>query len=281
MAANVTDIQPQPLPPQRRLAFGGVAALYDAARPPFPQAAIETLIVAARLGAGARVLEVGAGTGKATAPLAARGLSITALEPSAEMAALARRNCARWPAVRVIETEFERFEPPAPYAAVICANAWHWIDHETRHRRAHEALAPGGALAALWLFPDWSRCELREPLAEAYRTTVPELAPEFPMHPASVPTRLAGDWHAETLAAGAQARMGAPLFVDPEVVTVPSSLTLTADRYADLLCTHQDHILLPAEQRAALLERVTAAIVHAGGTIALPTITYACVARRG
>ncbi|MGH2858993.1 MAG: class I SAM-dependent methyltransferase [Solirubrobacteraceae bacterium] len=252
------------------MAFGSVAALYDEARPPFPDAALDALMAGAGLTSGSHVLEVGAGTGKATAALAARGLTITALEPSAEMAALARHNCDGWP-VEVLETEFEHFSGPAPYAAVICANAWHWIDHATRYRHAHDALAPGGSLAALWLFPDWSRCALREPLAEVYRVTVPELAPEFPMHPRSEPTRLAGDWRVETL--------GNDLFVAPQTVTIASELVLSAEAYIDLLCTHQDHILLGTERREALLTGV-AATIDRTGAIALPTITYACVARR-
>jgi hypothetical protein len=30
---------------------------------------------------------------------------------------------------------------------IACAMAWHWLDGDTRCRRAHEALAPDGTLA--------------------------------------------------------------------------------------------------------------------------------------
>ncbi len=85
---------------QRRLAFGRVAELYDEERPSYPAAAIDDVLDFARIEPPATVLEVGAGTGKATRLLAERGFAVIALEPSAAMAQLARRNCASHPAVR-------------------------------------------------------------------------------------------------------------------------------------------------------------------------------------
>jgi hypothetical protein len=52
----------------RRLALGEVAGLYDRARPGYPAALIDDLVNWAQ--PGARALEVGAGTGKATRLLA-------------------------------------------------------------------------------------------------------------------------------------------------------------------------------------------------------------------
>jgi SAM-dependent methyltransferase len=90
---------------ERRLSFGEVAELYDRARPSYPEALVEDLIELA--GAGT-ALEVGAGTGKATVLFGQRGVSVLALEPSAEMAAVARRRCARFPEVSIQQVEFER-----------------------------------------------------------------------------------------------------------------------------------------------------------------------------
>jgi len=58
-----------------------VAELYDRARPSYPTPVIAAMINALRVRRGDRILEVGAGTGKATAPAAARGLRVVALEP--------------------------------------------------------------------------------------------------------------------------------------------------------------------------------------------------------
>src|ERR1700712_1812259 len=66
---------------EQRLAFGSVAELYDRARPSYPPGAIDDVVAHAGLQTGDTVLEVGAGTGKATVLLAQRGLGVLALEP--------------------------------------------------------------------------------------------------------------------------------------------------------------------------------------------------------
>jgi SAM-dependent methyltransferase len=255
---------------EQRLAFGSVAELYHRARPSYPAAAIDDVLAHGRLVPGDRVLEVGAGTGKATVLLAERGLRVLALEPSASMAAIARGTC---PEAEVVEAEFERWEAAVGFPALVSVQAWHWIDPAVRYQHAHAALQPGGSLAAIWTFPDWSACDLRDGLAEAYARAAPQLAADFPMHPASRPTRLAGDWHGEIEACGR--------FIDPRVTVHAWSQPYTATAYAELLATHQDHILLAAGERARLLSEIAAVIEDAsGGVLTMPFATRVCVARR-
>jgi SAM-dependent methyltransferase len=258
---------------EQRLAFGAVAELYDRARPSYPAAAIDDVITRAGLQRGDTVLEVGAGTGKATVLLAARGLDVVALEPSVAMAAVARANCRGLAGVRVVESELEQWEPTERFPALVSVQAWHWVAPDVRYERAHAALVADGTLAAVWTFPDWARCGLRDALCDAYRLTAPQLAPDFPMHPASEPTRLAGDWPAEI---GASTQFG-----DPQVTTHPWSQPYTSAEYVDLVQTHQDHILLPAEERRSLLAAIAAAIEGAGGgTLTMPFVTRVCLATR-
>lgn len=61
---------------------------------------------------GAPVLEVGAGTGKATLALAERGLAVTCLEPDPRMAAVLRSNAAeRAGLLRPCDTRRVRIRP--------------------------------------------------------------------------------------------------------------------------------------------------------------------------
>jgi SAM-dependent methyltransferase len=256
----------------QRLAFGRVAELYDRARPSYPAAAIDALLEYGGLAAGARIVEVGAGTGKATELLAARGLHVTAVEPSAEMAALARVKLADWPGVTIVGSTFEAWEPREPYSAVVSVQAWHWVAGDVRYVKAHAALAPGATLAAIWALPDWERCPARGSLSRAYRTAGVDLPADFPMHPDSEPTRLAGDWAAEIAASAG--------FGEDEIRTFPWPQSYTSAAYVDLLQTHQDHILLADRDRAVLLEAIRRAIDDAGGTLKLPLVTYVCLARR-
>jgi SAM-dependent methyltransferase len=257
---------------EQRLAFGRVAELYDRVRPSYPEAVVDAVMDFAALTAPARILEVGAGTGKATVLFAGRGLRLLALEPSRAMAEVARTNCANYPDVEIIESDFELWAADERFPAVISAAAWHWVAPEVRYLKAHRVLLPGGTLAAIWTFPDWESCELTSPLSDAYATAAPTLVPDFPMHPDSQPTSLAGDWMAETTAAG--------LFTDSSVKTFRWAREYSSVEYASLLQTHQDHILLKDGQRAELLAAITDAIDAHTGIIALPLATRVCLARR-
>jgi SAM-dependent methyltransferase len=133
-----------------RETFDEAAELYDRARPGYPPAVFDDLAALAGLGPGARVLEIGAGTGKATVPLAERGYAVVAVEIGARLAAVARRNLAGFPAARVVVSSFEDWPLPAePFDAVVAATAFAWIDPAARVTKAAAALRPRGALATI------------------------------------------------------------------------------------------------------------------------------------
>jgi SAM-dependent methyltransferase len=104
----------------------------------------------AGIGPGSRVLEIGPGTGQATVTLAERGYRVVAVELGAALAAVARRNLARFPAVEVVTAAFEDWPlPREPFDMVLAATAFHWIDPAVRVAKAADALRPVGALATV------------------------------------------------------------------------------------------------------------------------------------
>jgi ubiquinone/menaquinone biosynthesis C-methylase UbiE len=82
------------------LTFNNVAATYDAQRSGYPEALFDDLLEMARLEPGHRVLEVGCGTGLATAGFAARGLHVVAIDPGAALLDVARPKLNKFPNVR-------------------------------------------------------------------------------------------------------------------------------------------------------------------------------------
>ena len=66
--------------------FDLAAELYQDARPDYPEVLFDRLLQLTEMRPGDRVLEVGAGPGKATLPLLRRGLRVTAIEPGAALA---------------------------------------------------------------------------------------------------------------------------------------------------------------------------------------------------
>lgn len=148
----------QPATPPRHAtlarAFDAVAAQYAAARPGYPPAlfdAIEEL--AGQPLAGARVLDVGAGTGIATKLLAERGARLTAVEPGAAMATELRTAHPAIPLVRALGDALP-FRDDAGFDLVGYAQAWHWTDPARSVPEALRVLRPGGALALWWNIPD-------------------------------------------------------------------------------------------------------------------------------
>ena len=65
---------------RRSRAFDQIARLYDVARPGYPRQLFADVVALADLAATAQVLEVGAGTGKATLPLAEQRFFACGLE---------------------------------------------------------------------------------------------------------------------------------------------------------------------------------------------------------
>ena len=79
-----------------RTTFDEDAELYDKARPHYPQQLFDDLVHLASLKPGARLLEIGCGTGRATVPLARIGFGILGVELGENLAAIARRNSRRF-----------------------------------------------------------------------------------------------------------------------------------------------------------------------------------------
>ncbi|CAM5622344.1 class I SAM-dependent methyltransferase [Streptomyces griseomycini] len=133
----------------RAHSFNAAAAQYAANRPSYPPAlfdAIEELT--GRPLAGSRVVDVGAGTGMATARLHARGADVIAVEPGDGMAAEFRRALPDVPVVRGDGNAL----PLADHCADLLtyAQAWHWTDPARAVPEAIRVLRPGGALALWW-----------------------------------------------------------------------------------------------------------------------------------
>ena len=253
---------------RRRLSFGSVADLYERSRPSYPEALVDGVLKFAGAGESDRAVEVGAGTGKATALFAARGLDVVAIEPSPEMAAVARRNFAGYANVTIEQIEFERWRPPGhDFRLVFSGQAWHWISPERRYVAARAALEEGGALAAFWNRPDWSACDLRDELAAVYRRHGSEA--DDPMNPAE---ELEDGFWSEEIA-------GAPGFDGAEVRRYPWHRDYTTDEYLALLGTHSACLILDPRNRERLLTDIGSTIDGHGGSFRMMYVTVLGLAR--
>lgn len=135
---------PRPTRAQRASSFGAGAGQYRAVRPSYPDAAIDWM-----LPAGARhVLDLAAGTGKLTERLVARGLHVTAVEPSGGMRAQLQDAV---PKAHVLPGSAEHIPlVDGSVDAVLVAQAWHWFDVQVAVPEIARVLRPGGRLGVVW-----------------------------------------------------------------------------------------------------------------------------------
>jgi len=125
--------------------FEQMASGYAGARPPYPSLIFDVLRDEHVIGAGVRVLEVGAGAGLATRELVAAGCEVVAVEPGHDLAALLRQVV---PGTSVIVDRLEDVSlPDGSFDSVVAATALHWVDLSIGLPRLHAALRPGGSLA--------------------------------------------------------------------------------------------------------------------------------------
>jgi SAM-dependent methyltransferase len=148
--------------------FDQAAEVYERSRPEYPEEAIEWL-----LPPGAEtVLDLGAGTGKLTRALTARGLSVFAVDPSPKMLEQLRNAV---PGAIVHQGTAEDIPlGSASVDAVLVAQAWHWVDQDVALRSVARVLRPGGTLGLVWNYRD-DRVPWVERLTEAMHPATGEL----------------------------------------------------------------------------------------------------------
>jgi SAM-dependent methyltransferase len=230
-----------------RQTFDGVAADYDKARPAYPDELFDDLVKLAGLQPDAHLLEVGSGTGKATAPLARRGFRITCLELGEQLAAVARRNLAGFPEVTVITASFDEWQSPTGevFDLVFAATAWHWLDPDIRYVRASELLRPGGHLAfwsATHAFPDGGDPFFHE-IQQVYDDIGEGQAGEATPRPGELP-----DDREDIEASG--------LFDDVQVRQYDWETRHDAESYIALLDTFSGHLEMAPWQRQRLYAEI-------------------------
>ena len=127
-------------------AFDGAAAaaLYDAARPGYPAEAIEWALP----GLARVILDLGAGTGKLTAALAAPGRRIIAVDPAGAM--LDRLREAHPQAETRIGTAERTGLAASIVDAVVVGAAFHWFSRPAADAEIARVLRPAGPAALLW-----------------------------------------------------------------------------------------------------------------------------------
>jgi ubiquinone/menaquinone biosynthesis C-methylase UbiE len=255
---------------RRQYVFNEVAALYDEMRPGYAPAILDAAVARTGLPPGGRILEIGCGTGQITAPLAARGYSILALEPGDTMAALAARNCRDYPQVAILPSSFEAWPPDGQtFDMVVSAQAFHWIAPDAGCAKAASVLKPGGAIALFWhldVSQDTAFWLATQPIYDAY------------FHPPEGHTTMMSLGERTALYAEAIGRCEA--FEPVQEVRHAWEVTYRDGAYMKLLHTFSDHRTLPEPDKTHFFRAIEDAVHRFGGVVHRRYETLLLVARR-
>ena len=136
-------------------------------RPDYPDALFER--IAQRIPSGAKVLDIGCGTGELAIPLANMGFQVEGIDPSMAMIERAKAACAK---VNWFNCYTEDFDFASRYDLIVAANSLHWMNWSVVFPRFKQALAENGTLAIVTggdLF-DYPGAEQVIELIKAYST---------------------------------------------------------------------------------------------------------------
>jgi len=248
----------------RRKKLDEIAEHYDRFRPGYSDAITEDIVLLAGLPVRGRILEMGCGSGHATALFAPRGYSITALEPGAGMASIARRRFESFSNVRVIETTFEAWDPgPERFDLVLAASAIHFIEPEHRFAKPAHLLRPEGAFVVMWHDREPGTSELHRRVEEAYALHAPSF--EFPNDMQGMPLE--------------DSLVESGLYRSVSTRRYQWSREYREEEFLDYLDSYSTHRLLPPAERSALYGAIGNAIRDSGGSIVQGFTTRLWVAR--
>jgi SAM-dependent methyltransferase len=247
--------------------FDGVASLYDACRPTYPEELIDALISLTGIQTDSKILEIGSGTGKATLLFARHGFSILCIEPGGNLVSVAVQALRNYPRVEFETVAFEQWhEHPGEFDLVLSAQAFHWIPKAIGYAKAARALKETGQLALFWnMYPDPTDAIFLG-LRQVYEEHAPELAAR-----SSSCDDLIKQREVDIVDSG--------LFSNVRVKTFPWSVTYDAVQYVGLLGTYSDHLRLSEEKRKRLYDGVAKVITQHGGSIEKPYLAVLYVAQ--
>ncbi|MEY9873886.1 SAM-dependent methyltransferase [Streptacidiphilus sp. MAP12-33] len=262
---------------ERALVFGTTAEQYDAARPGYSALLVDTVLDYVG-NASPRALEIGAGTGKATVAFAGRGLPVLAVEPDPRMAEVLRRNTTALPQVDVEVGLFEQWQrAERRFDLLYAAQAWHWLDPETRRDHTFDALVPGGTVALFWNFAPMVDPVLHREFTAIdadYGTELGRLTGLATEFEGEIEATEENGWPSVDFA-------GDPRFTDQRSVRVRNGRTRhDADAWLSRVATQSGVQILEPERRATLLAALRRVLDTHGAGLDTEWITDVFLARR-
>lgn len=236
--------------------FDADAANYDRCRPGYPPELFADMLRYAALGPGRRALEIGIGTGQATAPILKTGCRVTAVELGENLSHFAREKFCGEDRLTIVTGDFSAVPlDRSAYDLVYCATAFHWLPQAAAYEKIRSILKPGGALALFWNHPFPNRegditNEINRRVYNKYRPS-DEKAREFTEADCEKQLSQFKKFGFQDITCNIYRRVR----------------TLPAEDYIGLLNTYSDHRVMETSAKAAFERDMQAGLDSVGGFI--------------
>lgn len=132
------------------------AVLHDEVRPAWSVQVVSWLLGSPLSGQRLTVLDLGAGTGLGTRTIASLGHSVIAVDTSANMLSVLLTSCQELPSgvaerIAALRGSAERIPlSEQSVDAIICLQAWHWVEPEQAAAECDRVLKPNGMMGMAW-----------------------------------------------------------------------------------------------------------------------------------
>ena len=263
MGANITGWEPE-----KRMHFDEIVGNYDRIRPEYPDKLFADVINF--MGPDKKkALEIGAGTGKATAPFLKAGYDVTAVEIGENMAEFLREKFKECTNFNVIVSAFESAVlDESSYDLIYAGSAFHWVNAEIGCPKVFNLLKSGGVFALFrYNFFATHNKLLDDEIHTVYNKYYFSYYTSKSRAPRYRRTHDEFKESSEILKNYGFEDLKIYGFNDVLMNFYDVTWTLDASGYIELLDTFADHRSLPEENREALYAGIKETILKHGGYI--------------
>lgn len=243
---------------------------YDRARPSYPEQMWDELF--RRLPGQPRLVEIGPGTGKATAALLARGAHVVACEPGTNLANYLRGKFGG-ASLDVRNTSFEaaRFNGEQ-FDGLVAATSFHWVEPFARAEKAPAVVKPGGYLAVV------GTNQVESEVDRGYFAASHHI---YRKHFANEPESLPPTPGRDVVPPEFEELRANPRVEAPELFRYDWDQRYTTTQYLDLVRSYSNTAQMAAGQRAGFLADLAAFIdAEFDGYVIRPLVITLSLARR-